>query len=202
MLAETIQVHDHGDTHMPLTLQLDPAIHDGEFVQLTDLFRHWQGELGMSAGLTHAPDLLCVHIDRLLLNAEGHLRKSLIPVKFDLPIDVPILTSDTVPTTERYLPVAAMIHLGHANGGHYQALLKCLTADRDHLLPHWLHCDDLRLPRLCDSVPHGGAEGVTFLWLCKLAALDLHQVPFLPDPSETTAATDCESAILALLSEP
>ena len=105
--AETAVTHDQGATFMPITIQIDPAIHDGAFVPLAALIRHWSGELGMSAGLTTAAELFCLHIDRMTIAPNGQLHKLHTPIRFDLAVEVPILPIDSQAFTQRYVPIAA-----------------------------------------------------------------------------------------------
>ena len=156
----------------------------------------------MSAGRTETPDLFCVHVDRMIMSHTGIVRKSTIPVNLDRHVEVPILTSGTTVELACYTPIAAMTHLGHTDGGHYQALLKCLSGDSDHPRPHWLHCDDLRHPRLCDQLPTGCAAGINFVWLCRQDRTELHSIPTMATaPTALPASTDADHAILAMLTD-
>ena len=64
--TDSVRVHDHGDTHMPITISF-PATHahlpEMRFT-LTHLIWRWMQADGMIAALTQAPLCICLHLDR------------------------------------------------------------------------------------------------------------------------------------------
>eukprot|EP00435_Cladocopium_sp_Y103_P053612 s584_g17.t1 len=181
-----LSLHDRHDGFLPLTLQLDPAAVHDYGIRLADMIRSWHGELGMQAALTSSPELVCVHIDRMLLTPLGTLQKLRTPVTFCWAIELPVFdsASDTQWTWVPYQMVAAFSHSGDVTGGHYQALLRtdCRAATPDDQEGLWLHCDDHRPPQRCWNVPPGFHEGVTCIWLCHCDVLALHRMPSIAHP--------------------
>ena len=109
---QNIRVHDCGDPRMPLTLQLDPAACTSDTFQLDALLRHWHCELGMHAGLISAADLVCIHIDRFVLNSAGGLKKISTPIQFNLVVHLPVFCTGIQVNYCRYHVVAAFAHIG------------------------------------------------------------------------------------------
>ena len=98
--------------------------------------------------------------------------------------------------------VAAFAHLGPADHGHYQAILKVGHESRPDSAPAlWLHCDDNRAPRPCWSLPPEFAAGVTCFWLCRCEQLDLYDMRTAPHSiAVPTAHGDgLDQAMLAML---
>ncbi|CAL1153362.1 unnamed protein product [Cladocopium goreaui] len=176
MENDCVRVHDHSDRFQPLTLQLDPSHNTDGIARLTDMLRRWHNDLGMCAGLMHAPEVVCVHVDRFIYEGHGRLRKTDLPVFFGWTVDVPIFVADGLECTwEPYQMTAAFAHQGDAATGHYQALLRTQPSVRHHNADtFWLHCDDDRPPRPCSMLPNQFQEGVTCIWLCRQDAIDLH----------------------------
>ena len=141
--------------------------------------------------------MVCLHIDRLIQTSSGHLRKIHTKIRFDMPLDLPILTANTLCDHVSYLPIAALAHQGDTRQGHYQALLKAQTVIEAHCVPQWLHCDDCRCPRRCDQPPLGFEDTVTLLWLARQDVVELHTLA-TPHMPQVTPADD-DSATLAML---
>ena len=195
-------VHDFGDYSMPIVLQIEPELESNMQIRLTDLVRHWHGELGMCAGLITPRDLLCVHIDRLIQLPSGHLGKSTHRITFAGVVEFPIWTSTAELEWEPYQMIAAFAHLGDATAGHYQALLRLHHSSRQAGEPvFWLHCDDGRSPTPCAVFPPAFEAGITCVWLCRCQQLHLFVLPadLVPDDStvRTTPNTDSLLAMLA-----
>lgn len=176
MENECVRVHDHSDRYQPLTLQLDPSHNTDGIARLTDMLRRWHNDLGMCAGLLHAPEVICVHVDRFIYEGHGRLRKTDTPVFFGWNVAVPIFVDDGLECTwEPYQMTAAFAHQGDAATGHYQALLRTQPSIRHHNADtYWLHCDDDRPPRPSTMLPNQFQEGVTCIWLCRQDVIDLH----------------------------
>ena len=185
-------VHDSGNRHMPLMLQLDMNMISDDEADLAHLIRLWSGELGMSAGLTTPSELIALHIDRFTQDAHGQLRKLHTTVHFCWSVMVPLLQEGTEVTWIQYQIVAAFAHIGGPASGHYQALLKTYPDTSDLAAPSmWLFCDDGAVPSRCLTIPRQFEEGVTCIWLCRSDQVDLHRLP----PAESQAS----QAALAML---
>lgn len=176
MQCENVLIHDQGSRYQPLTLQLHPVHVTEGITRLTDLFRCWHGELGMQAGLTTAPELLCVHIDRLAHAGAGSVQKLTIPVIFTGQIAVPTFPNAGIECTwNHYRTTAVYAHYGADNAGHYQALLRVTDAAGATERASWLHCDDCRRPQPVLEIPAGFHAGVTCVWLCREDVMDMHR---------------------------
>ena len=172
--GENLTIHDHGHAHMPLTLQFpDFAIQSGH-IHLQALLRHWSHDMGMRAALTTAPEMICLHVDRLAQQDTGQLRKLDTTIGYHWVIDVPVFTHGTDLRHEHYQTVAVYSHLGRHTGGHYQAMLRVEAQN----LPGspavgWLSCDDGRPPVPLWAPTRQFEQGVTCLWLCRIDVMDL-----------------------------
>ncbi|CAL1139392.1 unnamed protein product [Cladocopium goreaui] len=116
-------LHDAGDKFMPLTLQFDPQLVDHHEIQLSALLRTWHTELGMLAGLTDPEDLLLLHVDRMTHAPDGTVAKCQAALRFGWEVQIPVLGSHTC-TWMPYTVIACIAHLGGAQNGHYQAILR------------------------------------------------------------------------------
>ena len=197
--SERTELHDSGDTYMPITLQLDMDMIADNEVSLESLVRLWHGELGMSAGLTDPSDLVVLHIDRLFHNDTGRLQKLHTVIRFCWLVQIPILQHDMPVRWEPYQLVAAFAHIGEAQGGHYQALLKTFPETTDLANPTmWLFCDDGREPQPRWTIPPQFEEGVTCFWLCRCNQVELHRLPSQVLVRQTTT----DEALIAMLADP
>ena len=178
--GQKTDIHDSGDLYMPLTLQFAPHMTTLVDVHLNTLLRWWSTELGMQAGLTDPQDLLLIHIDRLVRNRVGAVRKCTAALRFEWTIDVPVLVGTSTGSTA-YTVVAAISHRGHVHGGHYEAALRVFPEVSDLAHPSlWLHCDDRRAPVRLLTLTEAFSQGITCLWLCRTASLELHRLPGRP----------------------
>ena len=197
MQCENVLIHDHGDRYQPLFLQLEPTRVTHGMIRLTDMLRSWHGELGMNAGLLRAPECLCVHLERMVQNANGVLYKMQTPVIFTGNIQVPVFQDNTLDCRwEQYQVVSAFAHYGNSTSGHYRALLR---TEPGHIGPdataYWLDCDDGRSPRPSMYIPEGFQSGVTCVWLCRLDLLDLY------DWHRSPAAPTATNVLMQMLSD-
>ena len=173
--SDAMTIHDHGATNMPLTLQLDPAMISDNEISLTALLRLWSAELAMCAGLTDPRELLVIHVDRLVMSPAGTLYKHDAAITFAWDIQVPVLGEGTDLRHEPYTIVAVTARLGTTLGGHYQTMLRTYPEVSDLTAPSmWMFCDDCRLPERCWVFPDNFSQGITDLWLCRTAALEMH----------------------------
>lgn len=102
MTERKVRVHDCSDDTMPITLQSDLNLQDCGSIRLVDLIRHWHQELGMCAALVHAEDLICVHLDRFLMDPTGQVRKSTVPIGFLGGVSLPIFINEVECCWEGY----------------------------------------------------------------------------------------------------
>ena len=182
--SDITTVHDHGDQHMPLTLQLDPTMTSEHEISLTALLRHWSQELGMCAGLTDPRDLLVIHIDRFVMTPGGTLYKHAACITFAWEVHVPVILTGTTLHTVPYTIVAVTAHLGDQKGGHYQTMLRTYPEVSDLAAPSmWMFCDDCRLPTRTWLFPDNFSQGITGFWLCRTDKLEMHlmEQPHTPD---------------------
>ena len=189
MQCENVLIHDHGDRHQPLFLQLEPTHVTNGMIRLTDMLRSWHGELGMSAGLLRPPEVFCVHLERMVQTSKGALYKMQTPIIFTGNIQVPVFQGSTLDCRwEAYQAVAAFAHYGESNAGHYRALLR---TEPGHVgldaTAYWLDCDDCRKPKPCTYIPEGFMAGVTCVWLCRTDLIELHD--WHQPPNATTPDT-------------
>ena len=185
MQCENVLIHDRGDAHMPLFLQIQPHRTDHGIIRLADMVRSWNGELGMQAGLMRANDLLCLHIDRFVKDDRQEIRKLTIPVIFTGKIEVPEFATDGITCHwVPYFTVAVFAHFGADNAGHYQALLRIKYSGKNPVHSSWMLCDDCRTPQLCHETPAGFHAGVTCVWLCREDTMELHDLYPQPAASE------------------
>jgi hypothetical protein len=201
---QRLTVYDHGDDHMPITLQLDLELTDSGTIRLVDLIRHWHHEWGMSAGLVNDTDLICLHLDRLVKSPQGLLRKDDTPIGFCWGIQFPTFTEGINCDWHGYQVMAAISHTGDPNQGHYQALLRVGHAALPGQAPAlWLHCDDNRAPQPCWHMPPDFARQVTCFWLCRCEILDHHDMRIMHDLNDTETPADetLDQAMMELLSE-
>lgn len=193
--GQKVCVHDSSDDYTPITVQLDPGMISSDGIHLNDLLRQWHGELGMQTGLLAPKDLCCCHIDRLVRSPTGQLDKCLAPLQLDGHIMMPRFTQDTTCTWETYQVVAAVSHLGHTGGGHYQTVLRIDSATVPNAGYDWMHCDDNRHPCGCNTWPAGFSNGITVIWLCHTSVLEIHACP----ASVASGMDQTEAATLAML---
>lgn len=203
--AEKVLIHDRGDKHMPITIQIEPELQDTGSIRLVDLIRHWHQELGMRAGLTTESELVCVHLDRFVRLPSGQIQKSMIPIGFHWGVPFPVFTSDTECDWQGYQVMAAFAHLGSTESGHYNCILRVddqNSPDREPAL--WIHCDDNRAPVPYWYLPEEFAANVTCFWLCKCEVLDHHDMrqdpPALPVPTSTQRPV-ADHAVLEMLNQ-
>ncbi|CAL1152943.1 unnamed protein product [Cladocopium goreaui] len=187
-------LHDAGDKFMPLTLQFDPQLVDHHEIQLSALLRTWHTELGMLAGLTDPEDLLLLHVDRMIHAPDGTVAKCQAALRFGWEVQIPVLGSHSC-TWMPYTVIACIAHLGGAQNGHYQAILRTYPEVSDLASPSmWMLCDDGHSPKRILNIPEIFAQGITCLWMCQTNKADLHRL--MPGRTPTGIA---DSDLLALL---
>ena len=188
--------HDAGDKYMPLTLQIDPQLVEQNEISLSTLLRPWHTELGMVAGLTDPEELLLLHIDRLVQAPSGRLSKCQAAINFGWEVQVPVLTAqDCTCMWTSFTVIACISHLGTAQNGHYQTILRTFPEVSDIANPSmWMMCDDGRTPYRILTVPALFAQGITCLWLCRSDRVEVHKL----SPA-TDSAPSHEADLLTLL---
>ena len=178
----------------PINLQL-PV--DSTHVRLQDLVDSWTQENGMQTALMHCPDLLCLRIDRMFKSLDGVVNKLHTGVGFFPGCDIPNFDNcsdlDTTPTG--YLVVAALMHLGSAEGGHYRCLLRCgLRWNAGNQMASWLLTDDNSKPQIVNELPYWIYQHVNVIWLSRQDVTHLF-------PSIWNHVTVSEPSLLNLLAE-
>ena len=182
LTSQQIHVHDNSDAFMPITLHMDPELINSDIVRLSDLVRSWYNELGMCAALTTDQDLVCLQVDRFVMQPDGRVCKYNAVIGYHFSVDIPHFTHGIEVDWIPYQVVAASAHLGDERGGHYQSILSVAPEALPHQQPAgWLHCDDHRAPRACWTPPKDFDRAVTLFWLCKCDGLMLHDMRF-PSP--------------------
>lgn len=191
---QSLVLHDAGDKFMPLTLQFDPQLVDHHEIQLSALLRTWHTELGMLAGLTDPEDLLLLHVDRMIQAPDGTVVKCQAALRFGWEVQIPVLGPHTC-TWMPYTVIACIAHMGGAQNGHYQAILRTYPEVSDLASPSmWMLCDDGHSPQRILNIPEIFAQGITCLWMCQTSKADFHR---LAPGRATTGIAD--SDLLALL---
>ena len=192
--------HDAGDQFMPLTLQIDPQLVEHHEIDLSTLIRSWHHELGMVAGLTDPEDLLLLHIDRLIQSPTGTLCKCQAAINFGWDVQVPVLTDqDCTCTWMPFTIIACIAHLGTAQNGHYQTLLRTFPEVSNVADPTlWMLCDDGRTPQRTLTVPTRFAQGITCMWLCRADRVEVHKLA----PATTDQVTSDADLLTLLATQP
>ena len=184
LIGEKVTPHDSGARHMPITLQLDPSLITHDEISLNALIRYWHEELGMTAGLEDASDLLVLHLDRFVQAPSGRLRKLTTAIRFCWTIQIPFLRSDASCHWEHFQVIAAFAHHGDTASGHYQTILRTFPDLMDMEDPAlWMFCDDNRLPEKRMTIPEGFEAGATCFWLCKASQVELHKMSIPRTPT-------------------
>lgn len=201
--GQTVTVQDRGHHYMPITVQLEPELEENGSVRLNELIRHWHYEWGMSAGLVHDTDLICLHVDRFVRSPTGMLQKDETPIGFLGGVQFPTFSTGIDCDWHGYQVIAMISHTGDQSGGHYQALLKVGPESLPGQPPYlWLHCDDNRAPQPCWHVPPRVAENATCFWLCRCEVGDYHDMRIQTDSHPHQARSDqmLDQAMMTFLS--
>ena len=108
---------------------------------LDQLVENRHTESGMITAFSHLPSLICIQLDRLRPVAGTiHGQKLMSRVLIDAVFRIPKFTGDDTRTEHhKFVPIAALAHLGRPGAGHYRAALKCLDASTP---TEWLLSDD------------------------------------------------------------
>ena len=201
--AGQICVLDKGSFFMPITLQF-PANHDGQGTKyLTTLFSDWRQVQGMTAALTQAPPLICVHLDRMYHDESGTLCKSACAIDLNSAVQVPHFCNSGVKhEMSTYILVAAAAHLGADGAGHYRALMKVRPSVDEALNPfQWILTQDNESPAPVWLPPEWMKKNLTTMWLVRddCLLLPTHRDQFVLDSS--AIQEDTTAAILTLLAK-
>eukprot|EP00435_Cladocopium_sp_Y103_P007847 s2152_g2.t1 len=175
---DSVRPFDIGGPHIPLQLSFPESHahqHDFEFT-ISELILRWSQVDGMTTALVQAPQLLCLHLDRLYHDDAGNLQKSPCLINLEATCDVPIFTgSDLRKENVFYVLVACSAHLGDAESGHYRALLKL----RPIVLPSgqpasWLVTEDNVSGHAVWRAPDWFRSNATDFWLVRADCVQLH----------------------------
>ena len=170
------QLHDEGDLHTPLFLQVPSCAVTSTSLQ--DLINRWNHEYGMETALFAAPEILVCHVDRTD-NSNGTHVKLDFWLHADLPCTVPSFTSEGQQVPHDYVPVAVLAHLGDLTGGHYRAALPLTVGDdADAIHTHntlWALTDDNAVPQVhpLPGLPEWICRNATLIFLLKKSQVDL-----------------------------
>ena len=177
-------------TFQPLRLQFPHDVDAAKYYSLQALLDSWHEDHGMIAALTHAPDLLCVQIDRVGADSDSQVVKLTNRVNFFAALSVPVFHDHGITCdTYSYTVVAATAHLGSDPcTGHYQAITKAQISGHGHMGVQWYLSDDNTSMRVCFSEVDHFVPNVTLLWLCRLDRVELYnrfdQIRAMPDNDE------------------
>ena len=170
MTENGLEVLDHCNEFQPSTLQLDPNT-DHDHVTLQELVNRWTAAHGMQTAMALSPDLICIHIDRFAQMTDAEtLSKLTTGVGFFPGCSVPCFDtcSDILVAPSFYQVIAAVIHLGNAQNGHYRTLLRCdLRWNARNEFAQWLMTEDRQKPFVTSALPDWVWQNVTLLWLCR-----------------------------------
>eukprot|EP00435_Cladocopium_sp_Y103_P001309 s3830_g1.t1 len=186
---------DHNSAHMPVILKFwlphDPS---GTY-SISDLLDNWRQVDGMSTALLSAPQVLCLHIDRMFEDSNAVVQKSGCSIDLNPEALIPCFTSSGLATEPvGYVPVAVAAHLGaDGTAGHYRAALKVRASLSHGIRPtQWLLTEDAQQPSPLWRLPPWFLQAITVIWLVRTDCLIL--------PSFWDAeCTDPTQAILAVL---
>ena len=139
-----IEVVDISTQYMPFHLQFDLQMLSQSQVALTDLVKIWRQAQGMTTALLCAPQLLCIHLDRINSTEDAHMFRTECSVELDCEVRIPVFMNSGLRLEEvTYVPVAAAAHLGSDQAGHYRAALKMAPSVLSQTEPvRWLLTDD------------------------------------------------------------
>lgn len=189
------ELFDHGGPIQPILLQI-PTCPPQELT-IDQLIHHWATDGGMQTALQHPADVICFQVDRFAQTENTKVIKLETLVQYDGPILVPVIQGHMPHVTHlKYDVIAATLHRGCPERGHYQALLRVTetrqnSAGHDELpeaaRPHWLLTDDGVPTKLLLDWPTRIAQQVSLLWLVKQ---QLISVPDAPPPIQVENSRD------------
>lgn len=161
------------ERYMPICLQFDDFSKLSDFCTLNTMISTWQQVDGMTTALLQAPDCLCVHIDRCVMNPDLSIVKCRSKLQIDEECFFPVFTGDgNAHDFHSYTVIAVMSHLGSDAAGHYRCALKIKSMVVQGTTPvRWLITDDWRKPEAVWSQPLWIQENVTTAWLVRTDCL-------------------------------
>lgn len=116
---DLVRVFDTGSPHIPICLKFDTLLAHTTTCDLTQLFRVWREDDGMSTALTTAQPCLCIQIDRNVADAMNNIYRSECMIQTDEPCLVPVFHDQTLQhELVEYHVVALMAHIGTDQAGH------------------------------------------------------------------------------------
>ena len=207
-----IEIHDTNSQYMPIKLQFTTAQLAEQTCTLQALVNSWCQVDGMTTALKCAPQILCVHLDRLYSDAAANLARHECSVELEAEITFPFYVSPGLDlSTAGYVIVAAAAHFGHDLAGHYRVALKTQPTVLSEVQPvRWLLTEDCQRPTATWQLPEWFVRRTTTFLLVRTDCLRLptcrrllheqHQ-PMMPADINQRDTSDIESAqaILALL---
>ena len=172
-LGKEIRSDDKSDAMSPLVLQFDGVI------SLRSLVRTWMNHLGMQKALTSDSTLICIQIDRSIVQGDGRIGKSTAVVGLHGGVDIPFFEDQGLDIFWRdYQVISAVAHQGQDSAGHCRSILKTWPDTSDLQTPClFLLADDNVQPVRIWHEPAWFAKNVSCIWLCDCTWLDLQQIP-------------------------
>eukprot|EP00435_Cladocopium_sp_Y103_P011255 s493_g2.t3 len=180
-----LTVHDIGDEHAPLLLQVPHR--DITSIGLQDMIHLWTQAYGMHTFMLAAPDLVVCHIDRNADLSDGQVVKLSFWLHADHVCTLPVKTSNGDLLSQDYVPLALLAHIGDVTGGHYRAALRLTVSENDAALHTqntlWALTDDHVEPKIYDlpGLPAWLCRNITLVWLVRRDKADIYRPLSDPD---------------------
>ena len=180
---------DNSHCHTPLSLKFNSFLANFMTCDLTQLLRLWRQVDGMCAALLHAPQCLCLHVDRCTQDANQTIYKSDCMIHVDEPCLVPVFTDDSLRfEMVEYQVMALTAHFGADGQGHYRTALRIAPTVLHLAQPaNWLLTDDWQLPQPVWNVPPWMKRCATMFWLVRVDCAHIWR--FRPISMQQTALT-------------
>eukprot|EP00438_Fugacium_kawagutii_P033717 Skav219997 [mRNA] locus=scaffold947:18358:21246:+ [translate_table: standard] len=163
-------------------------------LNILTLLEEWQQVDGMCSALSMAPDILCIHVQRHVQADDMTVSKSQIRLQAYPILTVPVFEhSGMEVTTQDYILLSMIMHLGTPDAGHYRAATR-----------FWLHgCgwtwalyDDNVMRDEVTDLPTWVEENVILFFYCKR---DLHRYARDSEHPVTRDYSSLDRSILAML---
>ena len=208
-------IHDSSSQYMPIKLHFVPKQLTHDTCKLQELITTWCQVDGMTTALVCAPQIVCLQLDRMYQDDNGHLARCECSVELDLEVNLPMHMADGGKTeTVGYVIVAASAHQGVDLAGHYRSALKIQpTVIHDTRPAQWLITDDMKKPAPLWTLPPWFLRNTTTFMLVRTDCLHVpavspqelaqsEAVRTTPGSEPLQTEVDSAQAILALLPNP
>ena len=128
----------------------------------------------MSTALLTAPVCLCLQIDRYCTAPDGQLVVGDCCLDLETEVSMPVFASTGLRCDMvGYIPIAAVLHVGHDLAGHCQAVLKMQPTISSGSPANWLLTNDDCRPTPIWQVPEWMLRRLCVLWLIRTDCLQL-----------------------------